>query len=59
MAEQFRTYKEASARMRLSEPTIRKLIYRGELRVKYVGRAVRILESSIDTWMTAHTEAVR
>lgn len=45
--------------MRLSEPTIRKLIYRGELRVKYVGRAVRILESSIDTWMTAHTEAVR
>ncbi len=56
MAEQLLTYKEASARMRLSEPTIRKLIYQGLLRVKYVGRAVRIFESSIDTWMNSNTQ---
>lgn len=45
------TYKEAEAIAGLSRTTLRKLVSEGSIRVKRVGRAVRINRASLDAYM--------
>ena len=45
------TYKEAEALASLSRTTLRKLVDDGEIRIKRVGRAVRINRASLGAYM--------
>ena len=45
------SYKEAQALTGLSRATLRKLVDEGEIRIRRVGRAVRINRASLDTYM--------
>ena len=45
------TYRQAEEIAGLSRTTLRKLVDEGELKVKRVGRAVRINRASLDTYM--------
>ena len=45
------TYKEAEAIAGLSRTTLRKLVDEGAIRIKRVGRAVRINRESLDAYM--------
>ncbi len=45
------TYRQAEEIAGLSRTTLRKLVYEGDLKVKRVGRAVRINRVSLDGYM--------
>lgn len=45
------TYKQAEEIAGLSRTTLRKLVDEGEIRIKRVGRAVRINRASLDAYM--------
>ena len=45
------TYKEAEALAGLSRTTLRKLVDNGEIRIKRVGRTVRLNRASLDIYM--------
>jgi excisionase family DNA binding protein len=50
------TFKQAEEITALSRTTLRKLVDEGELRIKRVGRAVRINRESLDAYMRGETE---
>lgn len=56
------TYKEAEALAGLSRTTLRKLVDEGNVRIKRVGRAVRLNRASLDAYMNGNspdaTEAI-
>lgn len=45
------TYKEAEALAGLSRTTLRKLVDEGQIKIRRVGRAVRINRASLDAYM--------
>lgn len=47
------TYREAEAIAGLSRTTLRKLADEGSIKVRHVGRAVRINKASLDAYMSA------
>jgi excisionase family DNA binding protein len=47
------TYKQAEALAGLSRTTLRKLAADGEIKIKRVGRAVRLNRASLDAYMNA------
>jgi excisionase family DNA binding protein len=49
--QEWLTYKEAEQRVGLSRTTLYKLISAGELKVRRVGRAVRINREGLDAYM--------
>ncbi len=51
VAKDWVTYREAEAIAGLSRTTLRKLVGEGSIRVKRVGRAVRINRASLDAYM--------
>ena len=52
------TYKEAEAIAGLSRTTLRKLVDEGAIRIRRVGRAVRLNRASLDAYMNAEEPAV-
>ena len=52
------TYKEAETLAGLSRTTLRKLVDEGAIRVKRVGRAVRINRASLDAYMNGDSPGV-
>ena len=51
------TYRQAEEIAGLSRTTLRKLVGDGEIRIRKVGRAVRINRESLDAYMRGDTEA--
>jgi len=51
------TYKQAEEISGLSRTTIRKLVDEGAIKIKRVGRAVRINRASLDAYMNDETPA--
>ena len=47
------TYRQAEEIAGLSRTTLRKLVDEGQIRIKRVGRAVRINRASLDAYMNA------
>ncbi len=47
------TYKQAEEISALSRTTLRKLVNGGQIRIKRVGRAVRINRASLDVYMNS------
>jgi excisionase family DNA binding protein len=50
------TYRQAEEIAGLSRTTLRKLVDEGEIRIKRVGRAVRINRESLDAYMRGDSE---
>jgi len=50
------TYRQAEEIAGLSRTTLRKLVGDGEIRIRKVGRAVRINRESLDAYMRGDTE---
>ena len=50
------TYRQAEEIAGLSRTTLRKLVGEGEIRIRRVGRAVRINRQSLDAYMRGDTE---
>ena len=50
------TYRQAEEIASLSRATLRKLVDGGEIRIKRVGRAVRINRASLDAYMNEDEE---
>lgn len=50
------TYRQAEEIAGLSRTTLRKLVGEGEIRIRRVGRAVRINRASLDAYMRGDTE---
>lgn len=47
------TYKQAEEISGLSRTTLRKLVNEGDIRIKRIGRAVRINRASLDAYMNS------
>ena len=50
------TYKQAEEISGLSRTTLRTLVDGGQIRIKRVGRAVRINRATLDAYMNAETD---
>lgn len=50
------TYRQAEEISGLSRTTLRKLVGDGEIKIRRVGRAVRINRASLDAYMNSETE---
>ena len=50
------TYRQAEQIAGLSRTTLRKLVEEGEIKIKRVGRAVRINRESLDAYMNGEPE---
>ncbi len=50
------TYKQAEEISGLSRTTLRKLVDEGAIKIRRVGRAVRINRASLDAYMNGETE---
>ena len=51
VAQEWVTYKQAGKIAGLSRTTLRKLVDEGSIKVRHVGRAVRISRRSLDAYM--------
>lgn len=52
IVREWMTYRQAEEVYALSRTTLRKLVDEGEIRIKRVGRAVRINRASLDAYMS-------
>jgi excisionase family DNA binding protein len=51
----FYTVEDVAAILKVSEPTVRKLIASGELRATQVGRQYRISQEALDEYIARHS----